>query len=241
MFSNNSQGSISEKFCLISWNIYKRDHKNTELFHSYVKKLHQQYAIDIYCLQESKHSDDSKFPIEKYHINFASNIEFKNHNYGVTTASKIVANKNIKVLTTHKESVINTHKASLITHYPFEGNTLTVVNIHAINFKTNKVYEYEFEKIKELLQIDKVKNPIIIAGDFNTWNRYRIKLIKDFCREYGFKVAYLDDSRLVKTFQNNPLDFVLYRGLDLERAFVLDCDKVSDHNPIITYFKKAAS
>lgn len=94
------------------------------------------------------------------------------------------------------------------------------------------------KKIKEFIKLDEKQNPIIIAGDFNTWNRKRVKFIKDFCREFNFKVAFLDDHELVKTFQKNHLDFVLYRGLKLQKDLALDCQSLSDHNPIITYFEK---
>jgi len=238
MFGRNKTQSIEDKFCLMSWNVFKIDHKKHDTFNSYIKKIHSEHDVNIFCLQESKYSEETEFPIYKFHTNFASNLTMKNHNYGVTTACNIPSLKNIKILTTHRESVINTHKASLVSHFKFANTQLTVVNIHAINFKTNKVYEYEFEKIKEYLQLEHKDNPIIIAGDFNTWNRARIKFIKDFCREFNFKIAYLEDNALVKTFQNNPLDFVLYRGLKMEKAFVLDCEKISDHNPIIAYFNK---
>ncbi|MDE4938612.1 EEP domain-containing protein, partial [Francisella tularensis subsp. holarctica] len=67
-------------------------------------------------------------------------------------------------------------------------------------------------------------------------NRKRVKLIKDFCREFCFKVSFIDEPQLVKSFQNNHLDFGLYRGLSLEKAAVLDCKKISEHNPIIAEF-----
>ena len=144
--------------------------------------------------------------------------------------------KNVRILTIHRESVINTHKASLITHLNVQNTKVVIVNIHAINFKSNKVYGYEFEKIKEVINSKKYKHPIIIAGDFNSWNRKRVKLIKDFCREFNFKVAFLEEADLIKSFQKNHLDFVLYRGLKLDKACALDCQKISDHNPIITNF-----
>ncbi|AJI53574.1 endonuclease/exonuclease/phosphatase family protein [Francisella philomiragia] len=236
MFERDSKKNQSTKFCLMSWNSYKIDYKDTETFKAYIRHTYFNHNIDIFCLQEAVHQHDTKFPIDKFDINFASNIVLRSHNYGVATVSHFPVIKNVKILTTHRESVINTHKASLITHLNIEGTKVVVVNIHAINFKSNKVYEYEFEKIKEYISPEKYKHPIIIAGDFNTWNRRRVKLIKDFCREFSFKVAFIDEPQLVKSFQSNHLDFVLYRGLNLEKASVLDCKKISDHNPIIAEF-----
>ena len=222
---------------LMSWNTYKVDHKKPQVFADYIKENYSKFDIDVFCLQEAVNHCNSCFPIENFTVNFASNIVLKNRNYGVATITSMPIIKSIKVLTTHKESVINTHKASLISHIDFHGQEVVVVNIHAINFKSNRVYEYEFQKIKEFICLDKYHHPIIIAGDFNTWNRKRVKLIKDFCREFNFKVAFLDDQDLIKSFQNNHLDFVLYRGLSLDSACVLDCKKISDHNPIIARFK----
>jgi endonuclease/exonuclease/phosphatase (EEP) superfamily protein YafD len=231
----NNQNN-SKKFCLMSWNSYKIDYKNSEVFDSYIRDVYCKHGIDIFCLQEAVNHQSTIFPIERFDINFASNIVLRSRNYGVATVSHYPVIKNIKILTTHRESVINTHKASLITHLNIRGTKLIVVNIHAINFKSNKVYEYEFEKIKEYINPSGYKHPIIIAGDFNSWNRRRIKLIKDFCREFNFKVAYLEESELIKSFQKNHLDFVLYRGLNLEKACALDCQRISDHNPIIAEF-----
>lgn len=236
MFDKSLKGVSSEKFCLMSWNSYKIDYKKPEAFNSYIRQVYFKYNIDIFCLQEAVHHQNTKFPIEKFDISFASNINLRSHNYGVATASHFPVIKNVKILTTYRESIINTHKASLITSLGINGTEVTIVNIHAINFKSNKVYEYEFEKIKEFIKPHKNRQPIIIAGDFNTWNRRRIKLIKDFCREFGFKVAFLEGAGLIKSFQKNHLDFVLYRGLNLEKAIALDCKKISDHNPIVAEF-----
>ncbi|MFT4694696.1 MAG: endonuclease/exonuclease/phosphatase (EEP) superfamily protein YafD [Francisella sp.] len=222
---------------IMSWNTYKVDHKKPLVFAEYIKETYSKFEIDIFCLQEAVHHSQSCFPIENFSVNFASNIVLKSRNYGVATVTNMPISKSIKILTTHKESVINTHKSSLISHIDFHGQEVVVVNIHAINFKSNRVYEYEFKKIKEFISLDKYHHPIIIAGDFNSWNRKRVKLIKDFCREFNFKIAYIDEPSLIKSFQNNHLDFILYRGLSLESACVLDCKKISDHNPIIAKFK----
>lgn len=236
MFKSNLDKESFDTFSLMSWNTYKIDYKNTEVFKAYIRQIYSEHGIDIFCLQEAVHHSNTEFPVDKFDISFASNIELKSHNYGVATVSYFPVIKNVKILTTHRESVINTHKASLITHLNINNTKVVVVNIHAINFKSNKVYEYEFEKIKEFISPEKYKYPIIIAGDFNTWNRRRVKLIKDFCREFNFKVAFLDEPKLIKSFQNNHLDFVLYRGLNLDKACVLDCKRISDHNPIIAKF-----
>lgn len=222
---------------LMSWNAYKVDHKKPQIFADFIKATYTKFDINIFCLQEVVDYPKSQFPIENFRVNFASNIVLKNRNYGVATVTNSPINKSIKILTSHKESVINTHKASLISHIDFYGHRVIIVNIHAINFKSNRVYEYEFKKIKELINLDKHHHPVIIAGDFNSWNRKRLKLIKDFCREFSFKIAFLDEQKLVKSFQNNHLDFVLYRKLKLDNACVLDCNKISDHNPIIAKFK----
>ncbi|MED7788117.1 endonuclease/exonuclease/phosphatase family protein [Francisella sp. 19X1-34] len=236
MFDSETRTDCSKRFCLMSWNTYKIDYKDSQAFNSYINQVHAEHDVDIFCLQEAVHHHETRFPIEQFDINFASNIVLRYHNYGVATVSHYPVIKNVRILTTHRESVINTHKASLITHFNIGNTKVIVVNIHAINFKSNRVYEYEFEKIKEVINPKKYKYPIIIAGDFNSWNRKRVKFIKDFCREFNFKVAFLEGADLIKSFQNNHLDFVLYRDLKLEKACVLDCQKISDHNPIITSF-----
>jgi endonuclease/exonuclease/phosphatase (EEP) superfamily protein YafD len=221
----------------MSWNTYKIDHKTPQIFKNYIRDIHDTYAIDVFCLQEAVHNDQTTFPIDNFETVFASNIERKKQNYGVATVSSHTITRKTKILTTHRESVINTHKASLITDIVINGIKIVIVNIHAINFKSSRVYEYEFEKIKSIIQPKINSHPIIIAGDFNSWNKKRVKIIKDFCLEFGFKTAFLDEEHLVKSFQKYSLDFILYRGLYLENATALDCVKISDHNPIVANFE----
>jgi hypothetical protein len=83
----------------------------------------------------------------------------------------------------------------------------------------------------------KFYNLINFTSNFNSWNKKRVKIIKDFCHEFDFKIAFLDEGHLVKSFQKYSLDFILYRGLTLESATALDCIKISDHNPIIANFE----
>ena len=153
-------------FCLMSWNTYKIDYKTPEIFKEYIRDTHDAYTVDVFCLQEAVHHDKTIFPVDNFETVFASNIVRKNHNYGVATASKHPVTRKTKILTTHRESVINTHKASLITDIVINGTKIVIVNIHAINFKSARIYEYEFEKIKSIIQPEKKLSPYYYSRRF---------------------------------------------------------------------------
>jgi len=229
---------LGDIFNLLSWNIYKVDHKDRDHFENYIQKINHALDVDIYCLQESKYKDQISFPINGFYSYFAANIQLKKHAYGVTTATNSKSLYAKPMLTQYKESVINTHKVSLLTCHSFNDNEeLIVINLHAINFRSTKIYVREFKKIEALIGEYK-DSRMVIAGDFNTWNRKRIKYIKYFCRKKGFKIAFLDNHQYVKKFANNPLDFVLYKNLKVLQAKALYFADISDHNPIFVRFLK---
>ena len=86
--------------------------------------------------------------------------------------------------------------------------------------------------------------PIIMAGDFNTWNERRLQLVEEIVSD--LKLTEVSEFPMGRTtgdmkseFFNSilgiqaelPLDRVYYRGISVESAQVLLYDS-SDHKPI---------
>ena len=134
------------------------------------------------------------------------------------------------------EPLIRVPKSALITIYPIRNSSqqLLVANIHAVNFSIGvKVYR---QQIHILLNcIKEHHGPVILAGDFNAWSKQRLDLLFYLVSSIGLKpVNFSVDIR--KTFMGRPLDFVFYRGLQLDAAQIIST-AASDHNPLYVSFK----
>ncbi|BBI91374.1 endonuclease/exonuclease/phosphatase family protein [Serratia symbiotica] len=136
-----------------------------------------------------------------------------------------------------REPLLRLAKSALITVYPlFNDQLLMVVNIHAVNFSLGvDVYSRQLWPIGE--QIVNHQGPVIMAGDFNAWNRKRINALYEFASGMALReVNFIDDYRR-KAF-GRPLDFVFYRDLRVVKSSVLETS-ASDHNPLLVEFHRS--
>ncbi|OCG59068.1 endonuclease/exonuclease/phosphatase family protein [Gilliamella sp. Fer4-1] len=135
-----------------------------------------------------------------------------------------------------REPLIRVPKSALITIYPINNSKkqLLVANIHAINFSIGvKVYRQQIRML--LIRIKAHNGPVILAGDFNAWSKQRLNLLYHLVRSIELKpVNFSLDIR--KTFMGRPLDFVFYRGLQLNAAEIISTT-TSDHNPLLVNFR----
>lgn len=131
------------------------------------------------------------------------------------------------------EPVVNSPKVTLITSYPirFSKKKLTVVNIHGINFVTTRSFVHELNRIYE--EIKDIPSPMVFAGDFNTWNPERIRILNEYAQKLGMEEAtFLPDNRL--TFNGYPLDHFYHTSdLKVTSARVDYIYKGSDHKPLL--------
>lgn len=124
------------------------------------------------------------------------------------------------------EPFAHTPKVSLVTTYQLEsGSTLMVVNIHGINFTAPAELRMQLEKLNSTL--DKHQGPLIVAGDFNTWNYFRSQALLEWMERHRLTEAHPDkDTRWLK------LDHLFVRGCDIEKIEVLNNIDTSDHYPL---------
>lgn len=118
--------------------------------------------------------------------------------------------------------------------YPLNANrTLLVINLHLVNFEWNPSnYHNQLSTMFRL--VSQHQGPIILAGDFNSWNVKRLNLIRDLAQQYGLtEVKFTPDVRM--NFIGNPLDHIFVRDIRVQKAWSEQTDS-SDHNPLLMDF-----
>lgn len=165
---------------------------------------------------------------------------------GLLTLSRVPPAKVQPVPTRGREFLVTAPKLSLITEYPLpNGDTLLAVNIHLLTFErwTTINVRAQLDELQSILAAH--PGPLILAGDFNTWNQKRLYLVDALAEELqltevagfpdGRRTAGLGVSLLNWVFgidKDLPLDRVYYRGFRHHTARVLPYES-SDHRAIL--------
>lgn len=218
---------------LLVWNIYKqnRDNWSQELTkHSDDKQL--------VLLQEASMTPELKEWM-KQQLWFGNQVDaFKafERSAGVLNLSKSLPK--LACAYTELEPWLRLPKSAIYATYPLsDGQVLSVVNIHAVNF-TYGTDEYQRQLGTLVDELSKHKGPIIVAGDFNSWSADRMAVMRSALDTLGVKeVSYRPDHR-TQFITGLPLDHVFYRGLTLIKAEAPESD-ASDHNPLEVIFRLA--
>lgn len=151
---------------------------------------------------------------------------------GVATGAVAKPQRSQYLRGSERELFLWTPKISLGTHYHIEGNAseLLVINTHVVNFTTTSSFVRFIEELITL--IGEHQGPLILAGDFNTWNVKRWKSLVGLLHRLGVDaVPFLEDRRILK------LDHVFVRGLAPITSQVCHHIKSSDHFPLLVDFK----
>lgn len=233
---------INSNISLLNWNIQKKN--LNRVWRTEFINIIEQYTPEIILLQECQFQKglENILHFEHYGFIFAPNFLdiLKNKHSGVLTAS--AANHQCVTVIKSRafEPLIKVPKIFLSTTYAIdnENKELLVLNIHAINFVgfwkfISQVQQLEFA----ILSHD---GPVILSGDFNTWNKKRTNILDKILTESGLKkVQFHDDHKKnIKSFLfNYPLDHIYYRGLEVETPPEALKTKSSDHNPLLVKFK----
>ena len=220
-------------FRVLNWNSHKgSDTKWQEEF----ERLSR--ISDLVVLQEGYLSDDLQDLLNKkqYNWDIAKAFTYKDIYTGVLTASKV--KPDFLCSFRAPEPFIGIPKTVLITRYPLSGTDeyLVIANIHMINF-TFDIAEYRAQLEKAVEVISHHRGPLIISGDFNSWNKTRWKLLADTMKELDAKEVVFDSDHRA-TFFGQRVDHVFYRKLVPLEALT---EKVttSDHNPMLVTFRLA--
>ncbi len=156
--------------------------------------------------------------------------------HGVNTGCVVKAVERRFYLSPHHEPVSLTQKLLLTTLYPLRNcsEQLLVLNMHAINFVGVKKYAEQLGQLEAALSVH--QGPIILGGDFNTWNPARLAHFQRVAVGAGLHEADMQRrSRLSQ--MNQHLDHLFYRGLTLRSVESLGHYQSSDHAPITATFE----
>ena len=240
-FSEHDQ-SLPRTITLVNWNVQKGA---SPQFVDDLARLLEQEQPDIVFLQEAR---TGLIQVEQMGGYFANGWSYPwpgGTMAGVLTLSRIPPLQVEPVSTRYREFFVTAPKVSLLTEYPLPGGkNLLTVNVHLLNFERwgDLKIRDQLADLKSLMIIH--PGPIIMAGDFNTWNEKRLQLVEEIAGE--LKLAEVMDFPAGRTtgdmgsdFFNSifgiqtelSLDRVYYRGFSIDSARVLPYES-SDHKPI---------
>lgn len=227
------QGLNSDGFRLVSWNIYKGQKRG---WAADFMKLSRN--TDIIILQEAYLSASLKKLLDReaYHWDMTAAFEYRQIETGVLTAARTASNFSCAFRNT--EPIIRTPKSVLITRYPMSGTDqeLLVANIHGINFSLdNDTFIKQADRMEKILAAH--PGPVIVSGDFNTWNAHRMARVNALAKRLGLIPVKFDQNRRAQFF-GMAVDHVYYRGLEAQNA-AIPIVTTSDHNPLTVDFKLA--
>jgi len=223
----------SRSFSVLNWNSYKG---RNAIWQKDIERLSN--SSDLVILQEGYMTDDLQDLLNRnqYSWDIAKAFTYKDIYTGVLTASRV--KPDFLCSFRAPEPLSRIPKTVLITRYPLSDTDeyLVIVNIHMINFTFDLAgYRAQLKKAAEV--VSQHRGPLIISGDFNSWNKARMKVLADITLELGAREVVFDKDHRA-TFMGQRVDHIFYRKLVPLEAFT---EKVttSDHNPMQVTFRLA--
>lgn len=226
--------SLPHNFTILNWNIYKGGKD----------KMASDFAViardaDVAVVQEAHETpqlvDDLSTANQQLSWSLVRGFKYQGHYTGVATGSRVAALHTEGFLTTVTEPILNSPKTMLLTVYPLANSldSLAVLNVHGINFVLNSKFRKQVLQMISILQ--KHRGPVLVVGDFNTWNSGRLKSLDQGLASIGLRRLELENQKEAK------LDHAYVRGLDVTEAKLLTQIKSSDHKPILLKMQNAAA
>jgi endonuclease/exonuclease/phosphatase (EEP) superfamily protein YafD len=151
---------------------------------------------------------------------------------GVCTVSSTRSRKTIFLLSRYLEPVTKTPKMAMCTSYPIEcadcapEQMLLVLNSHGINFRLRKPFLHQMLQFEEHLRHH--RGPIILVGDFNTWEKGRVRILEAVARSIG--LTHIRFPTGIKSISGHELDRVYVRGGEALGQQVFANPSASDHS-----------
>lgn len=210
---------------LLTWNLHK------EADEGWAQDL-ARFAVgtDALLLQEVTLADPVRDILRDANLRWvmASSFIFRDVDIGVVTATRVppVASCTQRAV----EPLIRLPKSAVVSWLPLEGSaaTLAVANLHAINF-TLTLGEYRDQLAALADTLAGHGGPIVLAGDFNTWNDARLAALQNVVQRLRLTEVPLAEGR--SRFMGREVDHIFVRGLAVVSAAAIPVTS-SDHNPV---------
>jgi endonuclease/exonuclease/phosphatase (EEP) superfamily protein YafD len=229
------QDSFDQRLKILVWNMYKGKRPGwVDDFRTMSE------GQDLVLLQEA--ILNTRFDPLFIESEQAEWVMAKTHGYartkmesGVKTGSSVKSLTQVFFVSPDVEPILKTPKMVLATTYPIKGlvEPLLVVNIHAINFVTNDKFSRQVAQL--VVAMESHVGPIILAGDFNTWNNTRFNSLMDITQKMGLQPVDVPRKASMRHLSRH-LDHIFYRGLKLVKAKALTDVRTSDHIPLAAEF-----
>ena len=215
-----------EDIGLFVWNIHKNKHADA------LDDLAAMAGdMDLVLLQEASLINPPQDRLQGVEYwSFAPGYRTTESLTGVMTLSSI--QPLVHCFMRDQEPWLRSPKAISVTEFALFGlqQTLAVVNIHGVNF-TIGVSDFEQQLAKIRMVIENHDGPVIVAGDFNTWNDKRVERLDRMSAELGMtELTFAIDNRIMPFA--HTVDRILVRGLQVIDATTEVVDS-SDHNPLV--------
>jgi endonuclease/exonuclease/phosphatase (EEP) superfamily protein YafD len=221
----------SHGFSLLNWNMQKGMADGWE---DDFRRL--SYDKDLLIIQEAYLTDAMRrLLLERHHYwDLALAFEYRDNRAGVLTASRV--EPSFLCTFRSKEPLIRIPKTILITRYPLsDGNQVVMVaNVHLINYTlTVSHFRAQLKQLEKILS--KHQGPLIVSGDFNTWNDERLAVVDTIASRLDLKAVTFSENYRTTVLGHN-VDYIYYRGIELVKALSVKI-ATSDHNPLIVKFR----
>ena len=158
---------------------------------------------------------------------------------GVCTISSVRARRTQFLLSRYAEPVTKTPKMAMCTYYPVgcldcpAEQSLLVLNSHGINFRLRRPFLDQMLQFEA--QLRHHVGPIILVGDFNTWEKGRVRILEALAR--SINLTHIRFPPGIKAVRGHELDRVYVRGGEAVRQRVYTNAAASDHSMLSFTFK----
>jgi endonuclease/exonuclease/phosphatase (EEP) superfamily protein YafD len=162
---------------------------------------------------------------------------------GVCTVSCVRSLKNLFLLSRYLEPVTRTPKMAMCTYYAIGSSdcppeeALLVLNSHGINFRLRRPFLDQMLQFEENLRHH--AGPIVLVGDFNTWEKGRVRILEAVARSIG--LTHVKFPAGIKKVRGHELDRVYVRGGTVTEQRVFTNHGASDHSMLSFRFRLDAA
>lgn len=234
-----TRDALGKKLNVLVWNVYAG---SDDLFtYDYPRLIEDR---DLVLLQEANLSESMTTTLLSTDLGYTHARSFTSLvgkvKMGVATGSRVKPLRSTGLVSPVRELRSATRKAALVQEYQLSRSLapLLVANVHGINFVPNADFLKHVEQIA--LNIASHAGPMLVGGDFNTWNVERLQGLDRIFGLIGLRRVsfppgrkrFPNIGRLLGSQTGGDLDQVYVRGLTVTHTDVLTDVTSSDHKPL---------
>lgn len=218
-WGESSEVQLEQDFKLCFWNIHKIKHERS------LRDLNELVTkADILLVQEVIESPELSEHFQGQFVRSWGQT-------GVATLSETRPVALQPLISRDFELGLFTPKAILISKYQWGDQVVTIANVHALNFVSHSLYQRQMDDLAR--ELSRASGPVIVAGDFNTWNAKRLKYLSATFSQLGLSEVdfFTERPRDPRIGLFGLLDRAFVRGVQVSELEILDQLDSSDHLP----------